>query len=121
MSFNGPLQPTQTLCQQDFTLTAGTFAAGSAPIGGPIGAGGVSPAGTYQSFNNQTSKIVGVKGKTLGGVVPYQNISVNLLTDTIPDVLAGGGTININSSINTDTNTYTVYWVNTVYPGLSPC
>jgi hypothetical protein len=119
MSFNSAVQPTQTLCQQDFTLAAGTLA--GVPIGGTIAGGGASPAGTYQSFNSQTSKIIGVKGKTVGGVPAFQSINVNPLAATIADTLAGSGRVNINSALNTDTSVYTVFWVNTTFTGLSPC
>jgi hypothetical protein len=113
MSFNSVSQPTQTLCQQDFTLVNGTLA--GVPIGGTIG--GV----TYQNFNPQTSRIIGVKGKTLGTVAAFQNVSVNVLTSSIAANLANQGLVTLFSSVNTDTSVYTVFWVNTVYPGLSPC
>jgi hypothetical protein len=110
MSFNGPLQPTQTLCQQDFTLAAGTLA--NATIGGTA---------LGQNFNPQTSRIVGIRGKTLGTVAAFQNVSVNILTSTIASNLANQGLITLFSSVNNDTSVYTVFWVNTIYPGLSPC
>jgi len=52
MSFNGPLQPTKTLCQQDFILGAG---AGS------------------QNFTPQTSKIDEVKDIKLSVVSAFKN------------------------------------------------
>lgn len=118
MSFNSFLQPTQTLCQQDFTLVAGTLA--NAPIGGIIGAGGASPAGTYQTFSPQTSRIIGVGRKTAGGS-GFTNVAVSVLAPSIAQVLAGSGAVSINSTVNTDTSTYTVYWVNSLYPNLNPC
>lgn len=125
MSFNGPLQPTQTLCQQDFTFAGGDSGIiDSAPLGGTIAGGGRSPAGTYQNFNPQTSKIVGIKGKALGTVTAYQNVSVVFVPASIASNLANSTNIQLVSSVNNDTSTYTVYWVNTVYPGnpgLSPC
>jgi len=119
MSFNGALQPTQTLCQQDFTLVNGTRV--GAPIGGTIGGGGASPAGTYQNFNPQTSRIVGIKGKTLGTVAVYQNVNITNVVSTAASTLANQGLITPVSADTNDTSTYTVFWVNTIYPELSPC
>jgi hypothetical protein len=112
MSFNSFLQPTQTLCQQDFVLVAGTL---TAPIGGLVG--GVR----YQPFNSQTSKIIGAIGETLGGVPAFQNLNITLADPTAAITLAKGGNITIQSALAADTSTYTVFWVNSVYPGLQPC
>ena len=122
MSFNSFLQPTQTLCQQDITFAAGDNGLiASCPIGGVIAAGGKSPAGTYQDFHPSTSKIIGAVGKTLTNVPVFQNVSATLLEGTLASNLAKSGLIAFASSLAADQSTYTVYWVNTVYAGISPC
>lgn len=105
MSFNGPLQPTQTLCSllQTAALVSGiknTLVVGSAT----------------QPFYAQTSKIVGVTGGIAGNTY---SATINPITQAL--VGAGQAQITIASSSATDTSTLTVYWVNSVYPGLSPC
>ena len=116
MSFNSAVQPTQTLCQQDFTLGGGGALA-DAQIGG------TNAGVTYQNFNSQTSKIIGVKGKTLAGtgVVSYQNINIYIEVATNASSAANAGLVSLVSALAADRSTYTVFWVNTTYPGLSPC
>jgi hypothetical protein len=116
MSFNSAVQPTQTLCQQDFTLGTGGVIT-DAQIGGTNG--GV----VYQNFNSQTSKIIGVKGKVVAGtgVTSYQNVNVYVEVPSNASSATNGALLTIYSALGADRSTYTVFWVNTTYPGLSPC
>ncbi len=105
MSFNGPLQPTQTLC--------------SLEQAGPLDAGllddGLVGSAT-QPFYAQTSKIVGVSG---GIAANRYSVTINPIEQA--NVAAGQAAITIASSEAGDTSTLTVYWVNSVFPGLAPC
>jgi len=112
MAFNSFLQPTQTLCQQDFVLVTGTLVG---PIGGTIG------GNTYQNFNPNTSQIIGVRGKTLGTVAAFKPVNIAINASTAASTLAGQGLVTLISADATDTSTYTVFWVNSTYAGLSPC
>lgn len=113
MAFNSFGQPTQTLCQQDFVLVTGTLV--NTPIGGTIA--GVNG----QNFNPQTSQIVGIKGKVLGTVAVFKPVNITMGTQTAVSTTAGQGLITLVSGDTTDTSTYTVFWVNSTYAGLSPC
>jgi hypothetical protein len=105
MSFNGPLQPTQTLCSL---------------VQNALGAGGVLATGLVgsatQPFYAQTSKIVGVSGGVAGN---QYSITINPITQVL--AAAGQAQITIASSEAGDRSILTVYWVNSVFPGLSPC
>jgi len=124
MSNNEIGQITGTICQQDITMVAG-FALN------------VILGNVIQPFTLGTSRIIGIKGKTLTlAGVAFQKIGstaigLNLsaiatpqpITNalTIAQVLAGQCPATFVSALIGDTNVYTVYWYNQVGAGLNSC
>jgi len=64
------------------------------------------------------SHIVGISRKTAGGVVGTPSIAS--LTGAAT-AAAQGTTVVLHSTVNTDTSTYTIWWINEIGPGLLAC
>lgn len=105
MSFNSYLKPTGTICQQTLTAFDGTTGIKTVAIGN-----------AQQPFYSSTSKIIGVSG---GLDDTLYSVTVDTITQAA--IAASTGLITIASADAADTSVLTVYWVNSVYPGLLPC
>ena len=124
MSNNEIGQIAGTICQQDITMVGG-FALN------------VLLGNAYQPFTLGTSRIIGIKGKTLTPAgVAFQKvgstaIGLNLAAIASPQPITNALTIAnvaggqcpatfVSGNVN-DSNVYTVYWYNQVGAGLSSC
>lgn len=79
---------------------------------------GTATTAKLTNFTSGVSKILGVVRKTSGGVVGSP--SVGTITPSLVNT-AIGCTIALNSTVNTDTSVYTLYWTNEVGAGMLSC